>query len=84
MGATILYMIFVMLTVPAIGQHKFLFDASKQPYVLVDSFSVDLKFLVLSSDKIETVNVLKDSNAVETYGDKARNGVVIIKTKTRL
>ncbi len=34
----------------------------------------------LSADKIETISVLKDDTAVAIYGEKARNGIVIITT----
>jgi len=81
MRAFLLYTVFVTLTVPAISQNRYSFDASKQPYMLVDTFRVDIKFLVISDDNIETVDVLKDSNAVKLYGDKASYGAVIIKTK---
>jgi hypothetical protein len=81
MKALILHTILVILTVPAISQTRYAFDASKQPYILVDTFRVDIKLLVISPDNIETVDVLKDSNAVKMYGDKATYGAVIIKTK---
>ena len=35
----------------------------------------------LDKDKIETIEVLKGSKAVEKYGEKARNGVVVITSK---
>lgn len=70
-----------MLTFPAICQNRYSFDASKQPYMLVDTFRVDIKFLIINPKNIETVDVLKDSNAVKAYGDKAVYGAVIIKTK---
>ena len=37
--------------------------------------------LSIMSKNIETVNVLKGASAIETYGEKARNGVVEIITK---
>ena len=40
---------------------------------------VDLKDM--DSDKIETIEVLKGKKAIEKYGEKAKDGVVIIKTK---
>jgi TonB-dependent SusC/RagA subfamily outer membrane receptor len=82
----LLLSLFFGLPILAPGQERVISDAGKLPYVLIDSFSTDLRFLVISPDKIESVNVLKDSNALAVYGDKARNGAVIIKTKpnTRL
>ncbi len=32
-------------------------------------------------ENIESITVLKDSNAVKLYGEKGQNGVLIIKTK---
>ncbi len=37
----------------------------------------------LSPNEIESISVLKDENAVKLYGEKGRNGVIIIKTKTK-
>lgn len=83
MKATLLYAIFILMTVPAISQNRISFDASKEPYMLIDTFKFDLKFLVISRDKIETLDILQDSNAVKMYGDKATHGAVIIKTKPK-
>lgn len=35
----------------------------------------------LNPDQIESIKVLKDSSAIKQYGEKGRNGVIIIKTK---
>ncbi len=35
----------------------------------------------LPSDKIESVSILKDRSAVQIYGEKAKNGVIIVTTK---
>ncbi len=37
----------------------------------------------ISPNDIESISVLKDENAVKLYGEKGRNGVIIIKTKTK-
>src|SRR5262245_44559809 len=81
MKAVLLYVFAGVLTTSAIGQERMSLDGSKQPYLIVDSLSADLKYLVLSPDKIESINILKDGNAVASYGDKAKYGVIIIKTK---
>jgi hypothetical protein len=52
-----------------------------EPYFIVDSIATDIKYLVIESDHIKEVTVLKDSNAVKAYGDKARHGAVAITTK---
>jgi TonB-dependent SusC/RagA subfamily outer membrane receptor len=73
--------LFLWLIIPAQAQNKVSFDEGKEPYFLVDTFRVSLKFLILGPNKIESVQVLKDSNAIAAYGEKARYGAVIIKTK---
>ena len=37
----------------------------------------------LSSDEIETINVYKGDKAAEKYGEKAKGGVVEVKTKKK-
>ncbi len=52
-----------------------------QPLVFVDSFQTDLNYLVLSPDKIESMNVYKDAAAIAKYGEVGKNGVIIIQPK---
>lgn len=81
MRAILMILFFSCLVISSVGQERLLFDGDKQPYFLVDSFSVDLKYLVLSPTKIESISVLKDANAIAAYGDKAKYGAIIVKTK---
>jgi TonB-dependent SusC/RagA subfamily outer membrane receptor len=37
----------------------------------------------LDPNTIESISVLKDDNAVKLYGEKGKNGVIIIKTKAK-
>ncbi|MBS2101295.1 hypothetical protein, partial [Carboxylicivirga linearis] len=39
------------------------------------------EFGAIEKDKIESVSVLKDESAKELYGDKAKNGVIVVSTK---
>ena len=39
------------------------------------------EFSKLQPETIESVTVLKDKNSTELYGEKAKNGVLLIKTK---
>lgn len=73
--------LFLWLIIPAQAQNKVSFDEGKEPFFLVDTFRVSMKFLILGPNKIESVQVLKDSSAIAAYGEKARYGAVIIKTK---
>jgi TonB family protein len=52
------------------------------PYVLVDGVAVNEEtFKALDPDKIESVNILKDEHATAEYGDKGKNGVILVVTK---
>jgi TonB-dependent SusC/RagA subfamily outer membrane receptor len=81
MKQILLYTCLLVTGIPAISQEKYNFVPARQPFVMIDTFVTELKSLVISPDKIESVNVLKDSNAIANYGDKARYGAIIIKTK---
>jgi TonB-dependent SusC/RagA subfamily outer membrane receptor len=52
-----------------------------QPLFIVDSVVTDMESLLLSPDNIKSIDVLKDSAVAASYGEKARNGVIIIRTK---
>lgn len=57
-------------------------SSNKKPLFVIDGKIVDQKKMdKLNPDKIESVTVLKGDSAIEKYGDKGKNGVVIIKTK---
>lgn len=52
------------------------------PYVIIDGVPSDSKTLkLLDQTKIESVSVLKDDKAISAYGEKGRNGVIIVNTK---
>ena len=55
-------------------------DTSKAPFVLVDSFQTDLKYLFLNATKVKAVDVYKDSAAIKQFGEKGKNGVMVIRT----
>ena len=53
-----------------------------KPLWVVDGIKVNPDFInKLDPSRIENITVLKDQSAVATYGQEARNGVVIITTK---
>ena len=55
-------------------------QATNTVLVIVDGKEgVDMKSL--SPESVETFKILKDSEAIEMYGEKGRNGVIIITTK---
>jgi TonB family protein len=52
------------------------------PYVLIDGVPSDEKtFNALDQDRIESVSVLKGEQATSGYGDKGKNGVLLIVMK---
>ena len=54
----------------------------KEPFFIMDGKEISRKDLEdIDSDDIEKIEVLKGDKAVEKYGDKAKNGVVVIYTK---
>ncbi|WDF56084.1 M56 family metallopeptidase [Mucilaginibacter sp. KACC 22063] len=57
-------------------------NPEKQPLYIVDGKEVAGDALKsIAPDNIESINILKDADAVKTYGKKAKNGVVIVTTK---
>lgn len=57
-------------------------DIKPYPYVLVDGVAVDEEtFKSLDANKIESVNILKNESATAVYGDKGKNGVILVATK---
>lgn len=53
----------------------------KQPLVIVNSIETELSNIWLAPDKIKAIKVLKDSSVTVAYGDRGKNGVLIIETK---
>lgn len=54
----------------------------EQPIYIIDGVEKDGKALQeLNPDKIDSINVLKNQPAIEKYGEKGRNGVIIIHLK---
>ncbi|WP_018479423.1 hypothetical protein [Pontibacter roseus] len=52
-----------------------------QPYVLVNDQETKQGALVISPQSIESVNVYKDANATARFGDKAKDGAIVLHTK---
>ena len=60
----------------------FISEGDEQPLMIVDGKEVEGGSLEdINPDDIETVNVYKGDKAIEKYGEKAKDGVVVIKTK---
>ena len=55
--------------------------AMEQPLIIIDSFESDFYNVKIRPDRIESIDVLKDSASVAVYGEKGKYGVVIIRPK---
>ena len=59
-------------------------NKNTNPLLIIDGSEVNKKDLVnMSADSIESVTVLKNKSANVKYGDKGKDGVIIIKTKKK-
>lgn len=58
-----------------------LIDSTKTPLVIVDSFRTVITHLVLDPQKIDSINIFKDSTAISKFGDAGKFGVIIIYPK---
>lgn len=57
-------------------------DDGEEPLFIVDGKEMSREeFKAISPKDIETINVYKGEKAIEKYGDKAKDGVVEVKTK---
>jgi hypothetical protein len=56
----------------------------EKPLVFVDGVEVPVEIMkALDANKIESFEVYKEDAAVERYGDKGKNGVILIRLKKR-
>ncbi|CEN34004.1 M56 family metallopeptidase [Capnocytophaga cynodegmi] len=54
-----------------------------KPTVIIDGKEIDFSELQqMNPDEIENITVLKDERAIELYGEKGKNGVIIVSKKT--
>ena len=65
---------------PRLRGRVFVGDAD-QPLYIVDGLPITGNISNFNSDEIETVTILKDGKSASLYGDKAKNGAVIVTTK---
>ena len=55
-----------------------------QPLFIVDGIEYSSKTLELTPDQIESMEIVKGEKANDVYGEKAKNGVIIITTKSKV
>jgi len=53
----------------------------KKAVIIVDNVETPYAEFKLDPDRIESVSILKDKSAIAIYGEKGKNGVIIVKTK---
>ncbi|MCA5003917.1 TonB-dependent receptor plug domain-containing protein [Sphingobacterium sp. WQ 366] len=68
-----------------LGSNKLINELAieKRPLIVVDGIAKDLDFDIHSLDvvNIESITVLKGKSEISEYGDKGKNGVIVITTK---
>ena len=58
--------------------------AHHHPLVVIDGKTVDFeKMKDVDPKTIESIDVHKDKSGIEKYGEKAKNGVIVITTKNK-
>ena len=57
------------------------FDDMKELVIINDKEADEATYKALDTNQIESVTVLKDAAAVKLYGERGRNGVILVKTK---
>ncbi len=65
--------------------NKYIIDASdidSTVLVIIDGIKKEDGLKMLKPEDIESMSVLKDHAAIEKYGEKGKNGVILITTKT--
>jgi TonB-dependent SusC/RagA subfamily outer membrane receptor len=55
----------------------------KDPLVIVDGKELDKDINSIDPSQIKVVSVIKSGPALEKYGEKGKNGVIVIETKSK-
>lgn len=59
-------------------------NGDKDPLVVIDGKNSTMDALKkLDTDKVESISILKGDDAIKKYGDKAKDGVVVIDTRKK-
>jgi hypothetical protein len=73
----------MIITTKPNGDSPKSFDFNNQPLVIINGTVYDEKILKELDPKfIDKVDVIKDKKMVEKYGDKGKNGVILVTTKS--
>ncbi len=59
-------------------------DSKEQPLIILNNKEISkTEMNAISPNDIESVEVLKNENAIKTYGNKGKDGVIVINTKNK-
>lgn len=58
-------------------------SSNPNPLVVIDGKITDKNAMELDVDQIESIQVIKDQTAIQKYGEKAKDGVIEVTTKTK-
>lgn len=72
-----------MIVTAAAKDELSLKDTTKPLYVVNGIVKIEFDLKTIPSENIERINVLKNKNATDKYGDKGKNGVVEVVTKNK-
>ena len=68
--------------IPVSGNARVQLKGVKSELIIVDGLEINKDaFNIIKPDRIESVNVLTGVTATNSYGERGKNGVIIIKTK---
>jgi len=73
--------IIIIETIKSNKKDNKLSSKNKPLYILDDKEISETEFRKIQPEVIESITVLKDENATDKYGEKGKNGVLIIQTK---
>ncbi|WP_162052908.1 hypothetical protein [Pontibacter pamirensis] len=69
---------------PPITQNIYIADDVARPLVIIGSQETAYDALILDPDKIQHLNVYKGEKALEKFGDKGKEGVVVMTLKKEI
>lgn len=68
---------------PALIRREFPGGTGEKPLIIIDGVISDKSMPDIDVQTVESMTVLRDTQAIEKYGDRGKNGVIIITTKKK-
>ncbi|MCD2260396.1 M56 family metallopeptidase [Psychroserpens luteolus] len=66
-----------------IGTYEFIQSDGEQPLIIVDGKAITTGTISdINPNAINSIDVIKDQRAVKVYGEKGKNGVIVVNTKS--